>query len=526
VSERDVINTAIAEAGGHEEGLRAVFYTIVNRAARDGKTPAQVVKQRNQYEGYSNPGPASVKAQSDPKVRAKAEQIWQQVQARAIPDPTEGGFNFRAEAASKGLEAPNGTVNINGNVFAKGSGAPKTALSAINAVAPIPMPRPNVAEAYAPSSNVKAISVNPNGQPASLVDALSAKYSAVRPTSTADAGGIYKGFNLPTATPLPGTPLTSHSVRTVQINPTTGNPYTGQELAQQAANTAAARMRGSMPAGRTANIPAVPQLVSVKSSANQVPPPKVTFTTGNPVPSIVPSSASGSIKTNAQAGNVGLPPGVVPKQAAADLARVSALQSSRPAPPSSYGSAFTGGFGSPAFAPPVAATVPGPARTLAANKDTSRLSTSLPPMAYGSINPTAPGVAAINTATISLPRPRPDIQLPRIPVRPPAAMPLTQFNTVNPTSQIMPRMSSGFNSSPIGHVASLLQGQPIQGGLLAALFNQGANTNTPAPPSVPQSPPAIPASVHAALMAQQSPDQRGQAALRASGMLDSFGMIR
>lgn len=118
----------------------------------------------------------------------------------------------------------------------------------------------------------------------------------------------------------------------------------------------------------------------------------------------------------------------------------------------------------------------------------------------------------------------------RVPL-PPAPLPLSSFGTVNPLSQIGPNIAAGFSTTPLGHITQAVSGEPIQGGLLGFLLN-GNRSQSPQAPSIPAPPvqpsaySLIPPSVHAALMAQQSNDQRGQAALRASGMLDSFGMIR
>jgi hypothetical protein len=145
-----VIDTMIAEAGSDPVALRAVAATIANRASQRGQTPFQVVSAPNQYAGYSSPGSLSVQAQQMPWVRANAERAWNDIISGAVPDPTNGGTDFRAASASSGLHAPYGTVNIGGNVFAYGNGSttgsrtPDTpALDAINSVTnPLPAPSP------------------------------------------------------------------------------------------------------------------------------------------------------------------------------------------------------------------------------------------------------------------------------------------------------------------------------------------------------------------------------------------------
>jgi len=92
-SERDIINTLIAEALGEgPEGMRRVAETINNRALIRGLTPEQVVTQPNQYAGYSNPGPAAVRAMADPNAISAAEAAWQLAQQPG--DPTNGADHY------------------------------------------------------------------------------------------------------------------------------------------------------------------------------------------------------------------------------------------------------------------------------------------------------------------------------------------------------------------------------------------------------------------------------------------------
>lgn len=281
--DKSVIDTMIAEAGGNEAGLRAVAAVINNRASASGLTSSQVVKQAGQFEGYSSPGPASVKAQADPDVRAKAARAWEDITSGRVSDPTNGGTSFRAASAAKGMAAPHGTKTIGGNTFALGNVQP--ALAAINQIAP-PVPQPRPVMAYGENApSIRAITVQPNGQPASLLDALAAKYSSVSPASSQDAASIYGGFGLPPALPRPRptvpTALVSRPVNTIRIDPLTNQPLGSAPQAkpptlQSALDAYAARLRSQAP--------------------------------------------SASMKTTtAQAGNVALPPGVVPASAQRDM---------------------------------------------------------------------------------------------------------------------------------------------------------------------------------------------------------------
>lgn len=238
---KDVLDTLIAEAGSDPDGLAAVAWVIQNRAQQWGLTPEQVVKQAGQFEGYSNPGSKSREAQKMPEVRAAAQKAWEGVQSGTIPDPTKGGTSFRTKGYKQ--PAPNGTVTIAGNTFALGSGTSNSALSAINRAAPQPMAaRPAMLSAFAPiqSDNQR-----------SLQDALNAKVERIRAGTDTPAGQKViaapqvprvPGFASPSMAdtrreafrPIApargvGTPnLTARSVRTVPIDPLTGNPVTAQ----------------------------------------------------------------------------------------------------------------------------------------------------------------------------------------------------------------------------------------------------------------------------------------------------------
>ena len=88
-----VIDTLIAEAGGEGEvGLIAAAWAVQQRAAARGQTIDQVV--RSGFDGYTNPGSGAVKAQQNPALRAKVEQIMRGVQDGSIPNPVPGADHF------------------------------------------------------------------------------------------------------------------------------------------------------------------------------------------------------------------------------------------------------------------------------------------------------------------------------------------------------------------------------------------------------------------------------------------------
>ena len=86
-----IVDTLIAEGYAEgPEGMRLIAETILNRAEQRGISPAEVVRQRAQYTGYENPGPAAQQAHAMPAARSAAQAAWQQAQG---PDDPTGGAN-------------------------------------------------------------------------------------------------------------------------------------------------------------------------------------------------------------------------------------------------------------------------------------------------------------------------------------------------------------------------------------------------------------------------------------------------
>lgn len=97
----DIVNTIIAEAAGEgPEGMAAVASVIRNRAQVRGKSPAEVVREPDQFTGYSAPGPDAKKAMEDPELRKQAESILDQVLAGALPDATGGADHYHATSVT------------------------------------------------------------------------------------------------------------------------------------------------------------------------------------------------------------------------------------------------------------------------------------------------------------------------------------------------------------------------------------------------------------------------------------------
>ncbi|MEJ8308990.1 cell wall hydrolase [Agrobacterium larrymoorei] len=87
----DTVNTVIAEAAGEgDEGMAGVAYVIQNRSKIRGQSIGDVVRDPDQFTGYSKPGPKAQEAMRDPQMRARAENILRSVMAGEGDDPTGG----------------------------------------------------------------------------------------------------------------------------------------------------------------------------------------------------------------------------------------------------------------------------------------------------------------------------------------------------------------------------------------------------------------------------------------------------
>lgn len=443
-----VIKTIIAEAGGDPAAQAAVAAVIRNRMLETGQTAEQVVKQKGQFEGYSNPGSKSVAAQADPRVQETAQRVWDGIQFGAIPDPTNGATQFRAASAAGGLHAPNGTINIGGNVFAKGT-APTSALSAIDAIAPVPQQRPNDALAYA-SSLAPANVPLPRPRPDPVMSPpplgqLPPLLAGVHTSPPQDEGfaSLYpfgiseRDYAPPSPTIFPASALNRTRDITVplapslpRVDPRPPIPMPGRPASLSAQSveapmknvSASPDSRDSMPPWITSSAP-VP-MPGRRSGLDAAQPSGLTSRsvhtvaidplTGNLSATEAPTlqqalgakaaqmraSLTGSTPTVAQAGQVQMPSGVVPSVVPNLYQNISGAQ--KPAAPKPT-NAWTG-YQLPQLPTPpnVPPTVPYASGTVAMNKSQDRLSTELPPMAYGS-SPTAPAVSAINSAVYTQP---------------------------------------------------------------------------------------------------------------------------
>ncbi|WP_075289163.1 cell wall hydrolase [Pararhizobium arenae] len=120
----DIVDTVIAEAAGDgPEGMLAVASTIKNRAKIRGISPAEVVRQPSQFEGYENPREGSRRAQRDPAIRSEADKILQGVFDGTLQDPTDGADHFHADYVSPAwAKTMPATKKIGGHTFYRSTG--------------------------------------------------------------------------------------------------------------------------------------------------------------------------------------------------------------------------------------------------------------------------------------------------------------------------------------------------------------------------------------------------------------------
>jgi len=424
MSERDILRTIIAEAGGNPAGMAAVANVINNRSTAWHQSPTHVVQAPGQFEGYTNPGPAIARQLDDPRLLEQARQVWNSVQHGSSADPTNGGLYYHASYVDPGWQAPNGTVNIGGNVFYKGNTAPQanTALNEINSIVPIPALQQQAAQmAYADTPTIPLPQARPTlpgdvgslaPPPMAQLDPLLASGEAFDGNAAGASGTLFPGFPAlmdaaingpPEATSNFNTPgysngsgLTSRAVQTVPIDPLTGNPPSSQQQLQAAVQSLAAQRASNgaswqgllTPASAPNNqlvADAAPNVVSDATrdpASEQLNSPSDSFLSDlqNYAARAAAQQNGGWLKTaNPQAGNVALPPGVVPQSVQQDLPFVSSLANGQ-----SWGDAVNSIFRPPLVSPPTA------------ESDTPRLQPSS--AAIGSGNGlSAPQVASIGS---------------------------------------------------------------------------------------------------------------------------------
>ncbi len=134
----DTVNTVIAEAAGEgDDGMAGVAHVIRNRSNIRGKSIGDVVREPDQFTGYSAPGAKTVEAMRDPAMRARAEGILRNVLTSDGPDPTNGADHYHTKAVSPSWAAsmPE-TTTIGEHIYYNSKGEKKAAPSSASAFVP------------------------------------------------------------------------------------------------------------------------------------------------------------------------------------------------------------------------------------------------------------------------------------------------------------------------------------------------------------------------------------------------------
>lgn len=134
----DTVNTVIAEAAGEgDDGMAGVAHVIRNRSNIRGKSIGDVVREPDQFTGYSAPGAKTVEAMRDPAMRARAEGILRNVLTSDGPDPTGGADHYHATSVSPGwASAMPETTRIGQHVYYNSKGEKQAAPSSASAFVP------------------------------------------------------------------------------------------------------------------------------------------------------------------------------------------------------------------------------------------------------------------------------------------------------------------------------------------------------------------------------------------------------
>ncbi|WP_144574331.1 PLxRFG domain-containing protein [Agrobacterium sp. DE0009] len=125
----DTVNTVIAEAAGEgDDGMAGVAHVIRNRSNIRGKSIGDVVREPDQFTGYSSPGAKTVEAMRDPAMRARAEGILRNVLTSDGPDPTGGADHYHATSVNPSWAgAMPETTRIGQHIYYNSKGEKKVA---------------------------------------------------------------------------------------------------------------------------------------------------------------------------------------------------------------------------------------------------------------------------------------------------------------------------------------------------------------------------------------------------------------
>ncbi len=135
--QNDIINTVIGEAAGEgDQGMAAVASVIRNRAAARGLSPADVVRQPDQFTAYAHPGSAVRKEMTDPALRERATLIVNSIFDGSTPDPTGGADHYHATSVSPSwAQSMPETTRVGNHIFYRSGKAAAPAREKTNAIA-------------------------------------------------------------------------------------------------------------------------------------------------------------------------------------------------------------------------------------------------------------------------------------------------------------------------------------------------------------------------------------------------------
>lgn len=115
----DAIDTIIGEAvGGGAEGMETVAWVIANRARQSGKSISEVVRQRSQFEGFTNPGAKAKAHRGEQKYRDIAAAAITRAVENSSPDPTNGADHMLKDGVTTDWSRKMfKTTSVGGNTF-------------------------------------------------------------------------------------------------------------------------------------------------------------------------------------------------------------------------------------------------------------------------------------------------------------------------------------------------------------------------------------------------------------------------
>lgn len=437
MASKAVIDTLIAEAGGEgEEGLIAAAWAIQQRAAANGVTIDQVVKSG--FDGYTNPGSGAVKAQQDPALRSKVEQIMSRVESGEISNPVPGADHFLSgdvmPSWAKGMKL---VATIGGHRFYASGKVPETAQG--NSVAT----QLSVRQAPTPAVASPVTVAKRNRQNMTPAADLSAQSKSIAtPYLTRDGQGVTD----PVGTVLGKQMTTRLAQKPGQSQIERSKPRQVVQPANPSLAGASDRVRGNE--AQTRNVATT--IASIPTVAVGGPPTtrKVTSVPVKPKPgqstierTTLPVAKPGVTRiAGGIAGTVAMPPGVRPVVASTKAKPGQSIieRATTPTKPSSV-AGFSGGSRKPYTGP----NIPGPNGLLDEDKDPLRLATvgALTPPGPVGVRPMVQSAAMIAARQPRKVAPVPAVRMAAVMPRRVAPIPVIRSVGVSTQRSVTPQSS-------------------------------------------------------------------------------------